>query len=55
VSKLAAGREKDLSWVGALIRHGLVSPATLYERLAQTPLDEPRRQLCAARLQRLSA
>lgn len=55
VSKLAAGREKDLAFVKALVRHRLVEPATLHARLATTPLDPERRALCVARLLRLSS
>jgi hypothetical protein len=38
VSKLVAGREKDLSFVGGLLRHGLASPETIRDRLASTPI-----------------
>lgn len=37
VSKLAAGREKDLDFVKALVRLQLVARATLRQRLAETP------------------
>lgn len=45
VSKLAAGREKDLLFVGAMLRHRLASEDTLRQRLALTPFttDEARR------------
>jgi hypothetical protein len=39
VSKYVAGREKDLEYVRAAIRHGLVHPSTLLERLSRTPVD----------------
>jgi len=39
VSKLVAYREKDLDWVDTCIRHGLVQPATLAERLAELRTD----------------
>jgi hypothetical protein len=55
VSKLVAGREKDLTFVAGLLRHRLANPETLRERLAVTPLDAPRRDLCLARLQRIAA
>lgn len=53
VSKLVAGREKDLGFVAGLLRHRLALSETIRERLAVTSLDESRRQLCVARLQRL--
>ena len=34
ISKLVAGREKDLSFIASLIRHGMVSEAILRERLS---------------------
>ena len=55
VSKLIAGREKDLDFVGALLRHRLANPQIIHDRLAQTTVDEARRQLAVQRLQRLSA
>lgn len=39
VSKLVAGREKDITFAASLIAHGLVSAATLHERA--TLLDQP--------------
>lgn len=45
ISKLVAWREKDKSFLHALVRYGLVNRATLEERLAQTVLDETRRKL----------
>jgi hypothetical protein len=41
VSKLAAGREKDLEYVRALVRLGLVDPSILRRRLAETPSLPP--------------
>lgn len=38
VSKLVAAREKDLDFVAAMIRHGLVEVQVIRERLAATPL-----------------
>ncbi|HEY3448519.1 MAG TPA: DUF6036 family nucleotidyltransferase [Myxococcales bacterium] len=52
VSKLVAGREKDLEFVGVLVRHQLVVPEILRQRLAETRLAEPLRD---AVLRRLSA
>lgn len=53
VSKLVAGREKDLNFITGLLRHRLANPETLRERLVATPLEAPRRDLCLARLSRL--
>ncbi|MEY2428037.1 MAG: hypothetical protein QOJ40_922 [Verrucomicrobiota bacterium] len=53
ISKLVAGREKDLSFVGVLLHHHLAIPETIRQRLASTNLDDTRRQLCLSRLQRL--
>lgn len=50
VAKLVAGREKDVSFVRALVRHGMVTVAVLRDRLAQTVMDDARRTLCEARL-----
>ncbi|MGN6367501.1 MAG: DUF6036 family nucleotidyltransferase [Phycisphaerae bacterium] len=52
VSKLVAGREKDLDYLAALFRHSLANPQTVRSRLAITPVDPPLRELCEARLQR---
>ena len=48
VSKLVAGREKDLTFVAGLLRHRLANTETVRERLAATPLEAPRRELCVA-------
>ncbi|MEI6078941.1 MAG: DUF6036 family nucleotidyltransferase [Verrucomicrobiota bacterium] len=53
VSKLAAGREKDFSFLSGLLRHRLVQVPVIRERLAQTPLTDDRLQICHARLDRL--
>jgi hypothetical protein len=53
VSKLVAGREKDLEFTGALLRNGLARPEVIEERLASAPLTEERRTSCVARLTRL--
>jgi len=53
VSKLAAGREKDLAFVGAMLRHGLASAETLRQRLDSTAFaDAAQRRLAQARLER---
>jgi hypothetical protein len=54
VSKLVAGREKDLSFVAALVRHQLADTAVIRARLTQTPLDEARRTACESRLSALA-
>lgn len=41
IAKLIAGREKDLDFLHAVLRHGLAAPQTLRERLAATRLGEP--------------
>jgi hypothetical protein len=53
VSKLVAGREKDLEFVAGLFRHNLARVEAVRERLAATPVDGTRRQLCLERLKRL--
>lgn len=53
VSKLVAGREKDLDFLTVALRHRLANPPMIRERLAATPLDADRQKLCLARLQRL--
>lgn len=53
VSKLAAGREKDLAFVETMLKAGLISSETVQERLMCTPgLACEGRQLAAARLAR---
>ena len=54
VSKLVAGREKDLAFIAALFRHGLAQPELVRERLAQTSLPESARTMPADRLRRLA-
>lgn len=53
VSKLVAGREKDLVFVSSLLRHGLIRMETIRARLAATVLAPERRGHCCARLERL--
>ena len=55
VSKLVAGREKDLGFVGGLFRPKLARSEIVRERLNVTALDETGRQLCLERLRRLHA
>ena len=55
VAKLAAGREKDTSFVAALLLHKLANPALIESRLRQSPLSGERLELALARLKRLTA
>lgn len=55
VAKLAAGREKDASFVAELLRHKLADPARIESRLRQSPLSGERLELALARLKRLAA
>lgn len=52
VSKLVAGREKDLAYVAAMVRHRLVDPSVLQSRLDSTSLDPELRAACVSRLRR---
>jgi hypothetical protein len=52
VSKLVAGREKDLRFIEALLKHGLARPDIIRERLKSTPVEY--RDSCSARLQKLA-
>ena len=54
VSKLVAGREKDLRFVAGLLRHRLAKPEVIRDRLETTPIPIDRREICLDRLQRLS-
>lgn len=55
VSKLVAAREKDLDFVAAMIRHGLVDVQVIRERLAITPLSsEASASHALARLDRMA-
>jgi len=55
VSKLVAGREKDLAFVASLLRYRLAEATAIETRLEQTMLSDEARKLCAARLKRLRA
>jgi hypothetical protein len=50
VAKLAAGREKDVAFVGALLRHRMADATTVRSRLLVTPLSDAERDRCFARL-----
>ncbi len=55
VSKLAAGRKKDLVFVGALLRQRFAKAEIIRERLAATSFaDDSQRHLAEARLDRLA-
>jgi hypothetical protein len=53
VSKLVAGREKDVDFLDGLLRHRLVQVPVIRERLSNTPLSADRIQTCFARLDQL--
>ena len=53
ISKLVAGREKDLDFIGALLRHGMVETAVLRDRLERTPIDAASRERSLLQLNRL--
>lgn len=55
VSKLIAGRGKDLEFVAGLLRHGLVETEVFRRRLNETSLEKDLRTVCEARLRGLSA
>jgi len=50
VAKIVAGREKDLAFVGSLLRHRMVDIAKIRSRLAATSLSDAQRNQCLARL-----
>ena len=53
VSKLVAGREKDIDFLAGLLRHRLVQVSVVQERLTNTALPADRLEICRARLNRL--
>jgi hypothetical protein len=53
ISKLVAGREKDVDFIGGLLRHRLVKEPVIRDRLNKTSLTPERLQICLARLDRL--
>ena len=54
VSKLVAGREKDVDFLSGLLRHRLVQVPIIRERLTRTSLPDDRLESCRARLDRLA-
>lgn len=55
ISKLVAGREKDLDFCEVAARHGMVDAGLAQERLAGTRLESELRPLVEARLRRVVA
>jgi hypothetical protein len=53
ISKLIAGREKDMDFIRALLRNKLANLEVLEERLALVPEFDQRRVECLSRLKRL--
>lgn len=53
-SKLVAGREKDLAFILAALRHELADLETVRERVAETVVDAAVRAACEGRLARLA-
>lgn len=53
VSKLIAGREKDLAFVGALLRYQLANCSVIEQRLLSTAITGDNRRISLARLKRL--
>jgi hypothetical protein len=53
VSKLVAGRPKDLAYLDALVRHRITDVRTIRERLGHTRLDASLYQLSLERLKRI--
>lgn len=54
VAKLAAARERDMAFVGGLLRHKLADAGQIEAWLRQSPLAGERLELALARLQRLA-
>lgn len=54
VSKLVAGREKDVTFIRELIEHGMVQVSVLSKRLSRTEISPVQRQLAGERLGVLS-
>ena len=52
ISKLVAGREKDLEFCQAVVRAGLVDREVLLERLKATPIGGDLREVVEARISR---
>jgi hypothetical protein len=55
VSKLAAGRDKDVAFVGTMVRHGLASLGAIRERVDHAEMDPAIRHAVERRLLALGA
>jgi hypothetical protein len=55
VSKLVAGREKDLAYVQGLLEHQLADPKRINELIPALPTSADVRELCRFRLKRLAS
>lgn len=55
VSKLAAGREKDLAFVRGLLNHGMASADTVRARVEASSLESELKTLITGRLRRVEA
>ena len=53
VSKLVAGREKDLAFVNAMVKHGIAKPEIIRERLSTVDQAAENAALIEARLKRI--
>ena len=54
-SKLVAGREKDLDFVGEMFRHDIINVTTINERVAKLPIDDDHKRLLEQRITALQA
>lgn len=55
ISKLVAGRDKDLVFIDHLAQYAMIDQVTMLERLQRTELDEALRQIAEARLSSIFA
>lgn len=55
ISKYVAGREKDRDYVRAALRHRLVDPSVLRQRLRATPVDGATRDRITGQIEADSA
>ena len=53
VSKLIAGREKDVAFVNVLVTHGLADPSLLGDRLSTAPVDPRIREVGRRTLEKI--
>lgn len=52
IAKHVAGREKDIDYTAALVRHAMVRRGILIERLSTTPISAELRQIVQDRIER---